>query len=230
MNLVYNFALFGDPLKFPQQLYSNGLHFFFDSSIFRHILDNLFSPYRGLFLISPILVLGIYGMYQMFRIRETRTDALLFASLFVVILVYYSSWQGWDGGWSYGPRFLILGIPYIAIPLAFLIPTLSKLREKIIFLALFGISCLVQELGAIVGSAPPTQSITQYQAISYALPQMLENNFALWWILTGSIGNPIPIVATTILIFAGIALIVGLTMLKNFRMDMRPNSPRVFSL
>jgi hypothetical protein len=220
LNLAYNYALFGNPMIFPQQLYSDGLHFFVNGSMLEQILFNLFSPYRGVFLLSPVLVLGILGLYFMFRSEETRSDSILFLSLFLIILLYYSSWQGWDGGWSYGPRFLVLGLPYLVIPLALVIPRLSKIQWKFIFLALFGISCLVQDLGAIAGSAPPTQGILQYQVLSYAIPQILQGNSAVWWIPSGWTGDPVPILLAAAVVFS---LIMGFEFYVSLRIA-RANS------
>jgi hypothetical protein len=217
LNLCYNYLLFMDPLTFPQQLYSDGLHFFFGSPTIYHVLYNLISPYRGLFLLSPILLLGVYGMYRMMAVRETRLDASLFLSLFLAVLFYYSSWQGWDGGWSYGPRFLVLGLPYLVIPLATVIPTLTKFSEKTIFFLLFGLSSFLQEVGAIAGSAPPSQGIMQFQATSYSLPEIFENNFALWWISPVPNNDPTGIIIVLLLIFLAIITMIGYVTFKTRR-------------
>ena len=223
LNLAYNYYLFGNPVMFPQQLYSDGLHFFANNQMLQHILFNLDSPYRGLLLVSPVLVLGIIGLYSMLYSHEMRADSLLFVSLFSIILVYYSSWQGWDGGWSYGPRFLVLGLPYLVIPLSLTISKLASNYQRFVFLFLFAISCFVQEVGAIAGSAPPTQGILQYQAASYALPAILQDNFAVWWNQGGLGGSPDVILLTTALIFLGIITAVSYILLREQdRMSVRP--------
>jgi hypothetical protein len=209
LNLAYNYTLFGNPLVFPQQVYVNGLHFFFNKSFLIQIAYNLISPYRGLFLMSPVIILGVYGLYEMMQSQENRIDALLFLSLFLTILIYYSAWQGWDAGFSYGQRFLILGLPYLVIPVATLLSkTLSDL-PKVVFVLLFAVSSFVQGIGAFAGSAPSEQSITSYQATSYALPKILQGKFAVWWILRIWIGDYVVIMLCVGLVFTSIFILIG---------------------
>ena len=36
----------------------------------------------------------------------------------LVLLVFYCRWNDWDGGWSWGPRFLLPALPLLAILIA----------------------------------------------------------------------------------------------------------------
>ena len=181
LNFLYNYALFKNPLRFPQELYINGIHFYY-SGLASHVLFNLVSPYRGILLYSPILILGFYGLYRLSQSTGFRADAFLFLTLFAAILLFYSSWQGWDGGNSYGPRFLILGIPYLVIPVSVF---LSENRNRIwrsIFLSLFVFSSFIQGIGAISNSsAPSSQDVFNYVPLSYSLSQVVQGKFAVWW-------------------------------------------------
>ena len=66
---LYNYVNFGDPLRGTEQLY---LHASSLLTEFSYPLDlgaylNLFSPYRGLFVYSIFLVIGVFGFYEMMK-------------------------------------------------------------------------------------------------------------------------------------------------------------------
>jgi hypothetical protein len=172
LNFLYNYTIFGNPSLFPQAVYSAGVHFFLGSSTVEHLFFYLVSPFRGVFFLSPVLVLGILGIYLMYSSPLLRTDSLLFISLFTLDLIYYSAWQGWDGAWAYGPRFLIIGLPYIAVPIS---GVLSEKPYSKSFVLLFMWSSLIQLAGAVAGpSSPGRNAPLLFQLTSYAIPQIVQ--------------------------------------------------------
>ncbi len=178
LNFLYNYAIFRNPLEFPQQVSGSGIHFFINTLLLEHLVYFLISPFRGIFLLCPILLLGLLGLREMWK--WYRRECVLFVSLFGTVLVYYSAWQGWDGAWAFGPRFLIIGLPYLVLPIAIL---LSQRREFFRpFLFLFVISSFLQGVGAIAGpSAPGRNAPLLFQPVSYAIPQILAGNTSVVW-------------------------------------------------
>jgi hypothetical protein len=75
------------------------------------------SPFRGLFVSSPILVLGVLGLGRLFKEREHRLDVLLFAAVIGFFLLFNISFNGWHGGWATGPRYLVPAFPFLALPM-----------------------------------------------------------------------------------------------------------------
>jgi hypothetical protein len=71
----------------------------------------LFSP-RGLFMLSPVLLAALAGL---FLIR--RREALLAAALFAIFVIYNSGYYLPFGGYVPGPRFLIGMLPFLALGL-----------------------------------------------------------------------------------------------------------------
>jgi len=80
------------------------------------LLDLLVSG-RGLFVLTPITALALVGLPGLAR-RGLRSEALLIAGLTAAMLLYNASYYLPFGGWSPGPRFLVLLLPFLAFPLA----------------------------------------------------------------------------------------------------------------
>jgi hypothetical protein len=65
----------------------------------------------------------------------------------LLALIFYGSWWAWDGGWSWGPRFLVPLIPISLLPLGYL-P--DGRGWRIATALLIGLGVLVQSLGLLV--------------------------------------------------------------------------------
>lgn len=78
--------------------------------------DLLFST-KGLFAISPVLVMSLVGIALLHR-RGKRAEALTIAGVFLAFLAYNSGYWLPFGGGSPGPRFLIPALPFLAVALA----------------------------------------------------------------------------------------------------------------
>lgn len=123
-----------------------------------NIVGLLFSPNRGLFIFSPILILALLGMCRVPTIENKNIRTFLylfFVSLLLNILVYASFDTHWWGGYCYGPRFLVGMLPvmilYLALFLHYVDTTFSPSQKNIctyVFILLFGISFFIQIVGS----------------------------------------------------------------------------------
>lgn len=75
----------------------------------RGIIGMLFSPAKGLFLFSPLLLVGLGALAG--PLRKTFQVRVAFAALLVQLL-FWGSYRDWWGGWSYGPRYLSEVLPF----------------------------------------------------------------------------------------------------------------------
>jgi len=75
------------------------------------------SPMRGLFCVSPVLILGFIGFFRWFTKRDLRADVWLCFGIFAWFFSANLLFNGFHGGFSAGPRYLIPGIPFLALPL-----------------------------------------------------------------------------------------------------------------
>jgi hypothetical protein len=80
------------------------------------LFDILFSE-RGLVVLSPITALALVALPGLYR-RGHRSEAIFVAGLTAAMLLYNASYYLPFGGFSAGPRFLILLLPFLAFPLA----------------------------------------------------------------------------------------------------------------
>ena len=78
----------------------------------------LLSPARGLFIYAPVLLLAVMGVWLALRDRELRRGGAL-AELMVLSVLYVGAltitiakWNGWQGGYCFGPRLLLSAIPF----------------------------------------------------------------------------------------------------------------------
>jgi hypothetical protein len=83
------------------------------SYICKATLGNLISPGRGVLLFFPVSTLSILGIRRLWK--YDRVLAIILIIIPTTAILTYSSWSQWGGGISWGPRFLVPVIPYIAI-------------------------------------------------------------------------------------------------------------------
>ena len=143
----YHFVYFGSPWRMG---YDQG--FFAGNGFATPFLEGLpgilWSPSRGLFVYSPVLLFSVLGGLLAWR----RDGSLLLRYLGVSVLLVvalYSNWKIWWGGWAFGPRLLADLAPvlvFLIIPAFRLIERHVTLKRFFYFLA--GISIVIHTLGA----------------------------------------------------------------------------------
>lgn len=106
--LAYNWHLYGAVLP---PYYAPGK---FVSHTFQEALaGTLFSPARGLFVYSPILLFGFYGFWRAWSDRELRPLHFSFGIICVLHWIMLAKFPDWYGGHSYGPRYMTDILPIL---------------------------------------------------------------------------------------------------------------------
>ena len=82
------------------------------------LLRLLFDPGRGLFVFAPILLVALAALPRARR-ALSREGFLALILVPIVLVIFYSGYPNWHGGWSIGPRYLVPAIPFLLFPLAF---------------------------------------------------------------------------------------------------------------
>jgi hypothetical protein len=111
-----------------------------------------FSPFRGLFVYSPFLLLALPGWWVMRRNASHRAEWKLTLAAFAAHLLLISSWFDWKGGFAIGPRNLLLVLPFAIVPTAIAVERAWPNRAlRGLALGLIIASCLIVGLAAVSG-------------------------------------------------------------------------------
>ena len=157
--MLYNYLAFEHPLRFS---------YFFEANTWAQVhkqgvlglgvpqwdtfLTVTLGP-RGLFTLSPILLLAVYGLALMARERQRRAEGLLSLAAFGVYLVMISGYMVPPTDiWAPGPRFLVPVLPFLAAPLAHSLP-----RLRWLFVPLAAISIAIMFLATSANPQVPPE-------------------------------------------------------------------------
>ena len=119
-----------------------------------------FSPYRGLFFMSPMLLLVAFG-------RARKAEAAVVAAIALYFLLFNSAFNGWFGGYAIGPRYLLPVVPLLGILLLDLRP---RLRPALI--ALGALSIAINFVATAVDPQPP--DTVRNPIVDYELPLLVH--------------------------------------------------------
>jgi hypothetical protein len=182
---IYNYASFGMVFVSSEQLYLNGASVFtsFTYPVYKGIVLNLFTPMRGLFFFSPILLMGTLGFWRMFRRAGVLREAILFIAVFLGIFIPYSAWYSVTGGLSFGPRFLVAAMPYLLIPTGFAISDSRwKKSSFVIVYLLYAGGVIENGLASMVGVlTPPSSNWLSSPFLSNIAPDIVSGQLDSWW-------------------------------------------------
>lgn len=98
------------------------------------LLGITISRFRGLFFLSPVLVLAIAGGIVMVRSRRMLRELAMVIGVFVAFVAVNVSFNNWYGGAAIGPRYILPVVPFLAVPL---FHVLGRLRFLWAILAAF---------------------------------------------------------------------------------------------
>jgi hypothetical protein len=101
----YNVLRFGNPLNFgPPNPFSLAL-------VPRGFLGLLVSPGSGMIWYCPPAIMAVVGFSK--AVKTRMMEAFLVISVFGAFLALHSAVPYWEGGWSWGPRYLLPVLPVI---------------------------------------------------------------------------------------------------------------------
>ena len=142
--MSYNFARFGHPLDTGLLRDPNVR---FDTPLLVGMHGLLASPGRSLFLYSPVTLAGVAGLLVL--ARRDRASAWLFGGMGIVFVLLISRMHQWDGGESYGPRYLVPVLPFLTIPLASYFSCRSR-PSRVLLPVVVALSVAMQVPGVLV--------------------------------------------------------------------------------
>ncbi len=118
------------------------------------LLDMPFNPGKGLFTHAPVLLAALVSPFLVGRRRALAELALPWLITFAIMWLYVHAWpQIWWGGRTWGARYLVPALPFLACGLAPVIQRVATSRRlaSAAFAGLFVVSVAVQSGGVAVG-------------------------------------------------------------------------------
>jgi len=152
LTVGYNVARFGNPLYFGYQ--DEG----FTMPFLRGAQMLLLDPSKSLILFVPVAVLFPWAFMRLWH--HDRQALFLIASTLAITFVVAAVWHNPNGGWCWGPRLLIPGVPPAVAALG---PWLNNTRNRRLVIGLLILGFAV--------SAPAVAISTQIQQLDVPPPK-----------------------------------------------------------
>jgi len=120
--LVYNAMAFGSPLHLgyaSEEGFAQMRHGVFGITYptpYR-LYQVLLGSYRGLLPIAPLVALTPIGLVALARQPARRRAVCVAAASGLFYVLLNASYFYWEGGWAYGPRQMMAGLPFLALGL-----------------------------------------------------------------------------------------------------------------
>lgn len=181
------------------------------------------APDKGVFFFSPVLILGLLGIFAI-RKKIKIEHGVLIAVALTNLFIYASFSDPW-GGWAYGPRYLI---PAMSILSLFTLIFITKGRlqwiKRVVFFILFAFSSAIALLGVLTTNTipPEVEAVPLGVPYNYLLNLDLLNkgqtgNFVLNTYLSQSVtlSQYYAVIYSFLLAFTFVVLFVGPIFSKN---------------
>jgi len=181
--MAYNWTIFHTPLPVGykySELYTEQHNVGLISLTYPHaeaLWGITFSPFRGLFYVSPVLLLAVLGFWSWWRLGKFRAEWTVCLWATVSFFLFNSSSVMWQGGFSIGPRYLVPMLPFLAMGLGAFAIRWGRLAWARSLTAIL----TVWSLGAVWAESLGSQNLpdwTPNPLINYSLPHLAAGNIA----------------------------------------------------
>jgi len=125
---------------------------------------------KGIFIYNPILLIGILGYFNFFKIH--KKESLLFLGIIITNLCFYASFIGYHGDWSWGPRYLVIALPFYLLPL-FTLPRKNLIIKT--FLILLIVTSFFIQLTSVLQNDYEYLQITA-SGVNVRIPQKMPSH------------------------------------------------------
>ena len=146
--LYYNYTITDSPFQTPNSLFLQQANQQQLSSRSMFMLPSIaslwglsFSPYRGLYLYFPMTFLFTWSL---FKKSYLKNSVILFSMIIVIFtFLYNSTYYAWSGDVCFGPRHLLVAVPFIILPTVYCSLKYIKIFGCLsIFISLAGVSTI----------------------------------------------------------------------------------------
>src|SRR4030042_2235159 len=154
--ILYNYYRFGSIYETGFQLISakTGIDLFYGTPILTGLYGFLLSPGKGIFYYSPVALLFFIAIVPFYKKHSAL--AVSFIMIIPSNFLFFSKYHYWHGDWAWGPRYLLVILPFMIIPVVELLETdkilmKSYLRSTVIY-GILGLGIIIQVAAVSVHS------------------------------------------------------------------------------
>ena len=131
------------------------------------LMGLLVSPGRGLIWMAPFLVLAPLGMQRMLR-RGERLSVWVPLFVFALSLAVAAPLEGWHGGHTYGPRYLLPALPFLYLGVGQAFAWVLEIRGgRTVLAVLVGFGLWMQVPAALVDTSTHNDLAMQAAAMEF---------------------------------------------------------------
>lgn len=182
--MAYNTAVFGGPLEMGyghSELWTEQHETGFMSLTLPHweaIWGITFGAFRGLFVLSPLLLLAVPGFVLWWRSGEHRPEWWVALTGVGAMFLFNSSSIMWWGGFAVGPRYLLPMQPFMALPWVFIFCEWRERTWLKSLVAVLGAWSLIATWGLTLAEQAFPSDTIRNPLIEYAWPNWQTGNIA----------------------------------------------------
>lgn len=137
-----------------------------------------FGDFRGLFFLSPVLLLALPGFIYWWRTRRDRAAWWVTLWAVVIFLLFNAASAMWWGGFAVGPRYLLPMLPFCCYPIGALIPIFVRQWRVATVAGVAATASLVHVwMQLLAGQGYPPDTIRQ-PLTEYVLPHLVAGDVA----------------------------------------------------
>lgn len=139
--LLLNMSRFGNPMQFgyPAHVELGKPVDTFDTPVWIGLYGLLLSPGKGLFVFAAPVLAGLAGLVSLARVRPGLAAAAVAQAL--ASLLFFAHYSFWEGGYCFGPRYLVPLLPALLLPLALAVDRARRhVVAAIVVLVLAGVA------------------------------------------------------------------------------------------
>ena len=200
---LYNWKCFGSPVSFSyahqvtEPFAEGSRHGFLGIGLpdWGAVLSLLGSPGRGLFFIMPVFLLSLSGIGRMVKNPEFRVEGILITSVALGYVLMIGGFYGWHGGWTFGPRYFVPVLPFLALSMVF-----SNWKSIPVIVCLV---VSIAQVQIVAMSLPHCPEPIQNPLPELVIPAIREGYLAETW--PGWLGVPYPL---AIFLYFGVCAIL----------------------
>jgi hypothetical protein len=144
----------------------------------------LFSPGKGLFVFCPAIILSAIIWITFHKQYRFLSSTILAAA--ALRLVFIATRSDWHGGFSLGPRYMVMLIPFLMLPIGVWINTMLQKKDVrgLCTFAIVSLLCIAQQLYFSVGEIFSFLHIMKKNAVHQGINVFKDNLLYLNWDLS----------------------------------------------